>query len=54
MIFLITVPLYLVYFAVQPMPGTLVALQIVADSISTIFMGVVVAFICKSGQTEKA
>lgn len=54
MIFLITVPLYLVYFAVQPMPGTLVALQIVADSISTIFMGIVVAFICKSSQSENA
>ncbi len=47
MIFLITVPLYLVYFAVQPMPGMLVAMQIVADSISTVLMAVIVAFICK-------
>ena len=49
---LMTVPLYLIYYAVQPMPGTLVVKQIVADSISTILMGVAVAFICKSGQTE--
>lgn len=47
MIFLITVPLYLVYFAVQPMPGMLVAMQIIADSISTVLMGIVVAFICR-------
>jgi hypothetical protein len=50
---LMTVPLYLIYYAVQPMPGTLVVKQIVADSISTVLMGVVVAFICKSGQTAK-
>ena len=47
MIFLVTVPLYLVYFAVQPMPGMLVALQIIADSISTVIMGVVIAYICR-------
>lgn len=50
MIFLITVPLYLVYFAVQPMPGRLVALQIVADSISTVLMAVIVAFICRPAE----
>ena len=51
---LMTVPLYLVYYAVQPMPGTLVVKQIIADSIATILMGIVVAFICKSGQAENA
>lgn len=47
MVFLITVPLYLVYFAVQPMPGILVAKQIVLDTITTMIMAVAVAFILK-------
>lgn len=54
MIFLITVPLYLVYFAVQPMPGMLVAMQIIADSISTVLMAVVVAFICRPASSASA
>lgn len=49
---LMTVPLYLVYYAVQPMPGMLVVKQIVADSIATVLMGVVVAFICKPVTSE--
>jgi membrane protease YdiL (CAAX protease family) len=49
---LMTVPLYLIYYAVQPMPGMLVVKQIVADSISTVLMGVVVAFICKPAASE--
>ncbi|MEO7673492.1 MAG: hypothetical protein ABIU09_05375 [Pyrinomonadaceae bacterium] len=46
--FLTAVPLYLVYYAVQPMPGTLVVKQIALDSIIAILMGIVVAFISKT------
>lgn len=48
MALLITVPLYLVYYAVQPLPGMLVAKQIVFDSISTLLMAVAVAFILRT------
>ena len=47
MALLITVPLYLVYYAVQPMPGMLVAKQIIFDTIGTMLMAIVVAFILK-------
>jgi hypothetical protein len=42
---LITVPGYLIYYAVQPLPGMLVAKQIVFDSISLVIMGIVVAWL---------
>ena len=45
--FLVAIPLYLVYYAVEPMPGILVAKQIVFDSITMILMGVVVSLIIK-------
>ena len=45
--FLVTIPLYMVYYAVQPMPGTLVVKQIVFDSIVMILMGIVVSMIIK-------
>lgn len=53
MALLITIPLYLVYYAVQPMPGSLVVKQIVVDSISTLLMAVVVAFICKPSEASE-
>lgn len=46
-VFLVTIPLYLVYYAVEPMPGMLVAKQIVSDTIVMILMGVVVSMIIK-------
>ena len=46
-VFLVTIPLYLVYYAVQPMPGMLVAKQIVFDGIVMILMGVAVSLIIK-------
>ncbi len=49
---LITVPLYLVYYAVQPMPGATVAKQLVFDSIGTILISLVVAFIYKAPGTS--
>ena len=45
MALLITVPLYLVYYSVQPMPGSLVVKQIVLDSIGTMLMAFAVAFV---------
>ena len=49
---LMTVPLYLIYYAVQPMPGMLVIKQIVGDSIATVLIGIVVAFIYKPAASE--
>jgi hypothetical protein len=42
---LIVLPMYLIYFAVQPMPAALVAKQIVFDSIGMVIMGIVAAWI---------
>jgi membrane protease YdiL (CAAX protease family) len=41
---LMTIPTYLIYYAVQPMPGNLVAKQIVYDVIAVVIMGIVVAW----------
>ena len=40
-----TIPVFLVYYSVQPLPGMLVAKQIVFDSIGMLLMGVVVAWL---------
>ena len=40
-----TVPTYLIYFAVQPMPGVLVCKQIVLDTVAMVVMGVVCAWL---------
>jgi hypothetical protein len=45
--FLTTIPMFLIYYAIQPMPGALVGKQIVFDSIATIINGMVAAFINK-------
>jgi hypothetical protein len=42
---LAVVPMYLIYYAVQPMPGVLVAKQIVFDSICYVVLGIVCAWI---------
>ncbi len=42
---LMTIPIYLIYYAVQPLPGDLVAKQIVFDTIAVIIMGIVAAWI---------
>jgi hypothetical protein len=36
---LMTIPTYLIYYAVQPTPGALAAKQIVFDSIAVVLMG---------------
>jgi len=39
------IPLYLIYYAVQPMPGNVVAKQIVFGTIAVVLMGIVCAWI---------
>ncbi|TMH70951.1 MAG: hypothetical protein E6H57_06085 [Betaproteobacteria bacterium] len=43
-IFLTTLPLYLIYYVVQPMPGATVVKQIVFDGILVLILGAIVAF----------
>ena len=40
---LATIPTYLIYFAVQPMPSDLVAKQIVLDIVAMVILGIVAA-----------
>ena len=44
---LTSIPTYLVYLAVQPMPEALVIKQIVFDTLAMLVLGVVVAFVNK-------
>ena len=41
---LMTLPLYLIYYVVQPMPGATVAKQIVFDGILVLILGAIAAF----------
>ena len=43
--FLAVVPTYMIYYAVQPMPGMLVVKQILFDGALLLVLGVVVAFL---------
>ena len=42
---LAVVPIYLIYYVVQPLPGMLVVKQIVFDTIVTLVVGALVAFL---------
>jgi hypothetical protein len=42
------VPMYMVYYVVQPMPGSLVIRQMVFDGVLTVILGVVAAFYYRS------
>ncbi len=42
---LAVVPLYMIYYCVQPLPGMLVVKQIVFDTIAMLVLGAVVAFL---------
>ncbi|MGH6737140.1 MAG: hypothetical protein ACRECX_13850 [Methyloceanibacter sp.] len=42
---LMTIPMYLIYYAVQPIPGALAAKQIVFDGIAVVLMGIVAAYL---------
>jgi hypothetical protein len=39
------VPLYIIYYVVEPMPASLVCKQIVFDTVCTLILGAVVAFL---------
>jgi hypothetical protein len=42
---LATTPTYLIYYAIQPMPGNVVLMQIVLDTIGSMLMGLIVAWL---------
>jgi hypothetical protein len=44
---LTTVPMYLIYYVVQPMPASLVAKQIVFEGILILILGAIVAFMAR-------
>jgi hypothetical protein len=48
--FLTTVPTYLIYFVVQPMPGDVVAKQIIFDGVLMVILGVIVAWLYRGGK----
>jgi hypothetical protein len=49
---LTTVPTYISYYAVQPLPGSLVLKQIVFDGILIILLGLLVAFLYRQRATR--
>jgi len=48
--FLTTVPTYLIYFVVQPMPGQTVVKQIVFDSALMVILGVIAGWLYRDGK----
>ncbi len=44
---LITIPNYMIYYAVQPMPADLVVKQILLDTVSMLLLGVAAAYLNK-------
>ena len=51
---LATIPTYLIYYAVQPMPSDVVALQVVCDTIAMVVQGIVVAAINRDPASLRA
>ena len=47
-VLLTTVPLYLIYYVVQPMPGATVVKQIVFDGVLVLILGAIVAFMYRN------
>ena len=48
--FLTVIPTYIIYYVVQPMPGMTVVKQIVFDTLVTLVLGAVVAFMYRDGK----
>src|SRR5438552_18079034 len=46
-VLLTTVPLYLIYYVVQPMPGAIVVKQIVLETILVLILGAIAAFMVR-------
>jgi hypothetical protein len=51
-VLLTTVPLYLIYYVVQPMPGATVVKQIVFDGILILILGAIVAFMYRDSAVK--
>ena len=51
---LATIPTYLIYYAVEPIPGAVVAKQIIFDTIVVVLMGIVCAWINRSHAAARA
>jgi hypothetical protein len=47
MVVLMTIPTYMIYYAVQPLPAGLVHQQMIYDSIAMVLVGIVTAFVNK-------
>ena len=48
--FLTTIPTYLIYFVVQPMPAATVVKQIVFDSVLIVILGVIAGWLYRDGK----
>ena len=48
------IPMYLIYYAVQPIPGNVVAKQIVFGTIAVVLMGIVCAWINQDASARRA
>lgn len=48
--FLTTIPTYLIYYVVQPMPAAVVAKQIVFDSLLLVILGVIAGWLYRGGK----
>ena len=48
--FLTTVPTYLIYYCVQPMPFTLVVKQVVFDGLLMVILGVIAGWLYRDGK----
>ena len=46
---LVTAPMYLIYYAVQPMPGAVVVKQIVLDTAGVVLLGILAAWMNRPG-----
>ncbi|HUQ29893.1 MAG TPA: DUF1761 family protein [Usitatibacter sp.] len=51
---LATIPTYLIYYAVQPMPSDMVALQVAYDTIASVIMGITVAAVNRDALPARA
>jgi hypothetical protein len=49
LVLLMTIPWFLTYYAVQPLPGMLVVKQIVFESVGTVVLGILVAWLHRTG-----
>ncbi|MGH8131903.1 MAG: hypothetical protein ACRETG_00695 [Steroidobacteraceae bacterium] len=49
---LTTVPTYLIYFVVQPMPGAVVIKQIIFDGVLMVVLGMIVAWLYRNTATR--